>query len=116
MVTGTQQLGHTSLTLQMDHISILFIKCHKLYFHRATRHSRDVWTKLQRNWIHFYWLTGETPHTLQILVHDIENRFRPHIGPGRHSVLDFRNQVRIAHIQYIYADFYLNKNYIFPHI
>ena len=65
-----------------------------LHGYRTDDKSHDVWRKLERNWIHIFWLTGETPQTLSELVQEIEDRFRPHKIAGRKSFLDFRNQVQ----------------------
>ena len=55
--------------------------------------ANDVWVNLSRNWIDFFWLTGETPTTLGALVNDLENEFIPHRPPGRNCALNHRNQV-----------------------
>ena len=57
------------------------------------RQTGNVWDKLQTNWLHFFWLTGETPRTLQQLVHELQAKFQPYVTQGRKSILDFRNQV-----------------------
>ena len=62
------------------------------YLCRAMNQTRDVWALLETNWDHFYWLTGETPHTMLILVEAMRNRV-PRRRFGRPQVLDFRNQV-----------------------
>ena len=54
---------------------------------------RDVWRNMQHNWDDFYWLTGETPITLQVLVNQIEHRNIFNNPLGRPGALDFRNQV-----------------------
>ena len=62
-------------------------------FYRATLHDNDVWRSMQSNWNHFFWLTGETPETLQILVNILNRRFFWHRQYGRRSSLDLRHQV-----------------------
>ena len=52
-----------------------------------------MWLNLQQNWNHFYWLTGETPQTMQILVNAIDRKFFVHRHYGRNCSLDLRNQV-----------------------
>ena len=60
--------------------------------YKANLCSHDVWSLLQRNWIHF-WLTGETPQTLSQLVTEIEDKFFPLQSQGRKFLLDMRNKV-----------------------
>ena len=62
---------------------------------RATLHDNDVWNNLQRNWNHFFLLTGETPHSLQILVDVLDRTYFWHRHYGRNSCLDLKNQVKI---------------------
>ena len=56
---------------------------------------RDVWINMQNNWDDFYWLTGETPISLQVLVHQIEPRNIIHNNLGCREALNFRNQVSL---------------------
>ena len=56
--------------------------------------ARDVWNLLECNWLHFFWLTGESPATLSVMVNRIEQLFLPQIQTGRVHSLSFRNQVR----------------------
>ena len=51
------------------------------------------------NWLHFFWLTGETPPSLQILVNRMEQIYRNLVNNGRPEILSFRNQVHSV-IQY----------------
>ena len=60
---------------------------------RARLLGQDMWTILERNWVHFFWLTGETPDTLRILVQRLQFHFLPHLHIGRQQAIDFRNQV-----------------------
>ena len=53
-----------------------------------------MWDRLQDNWTHFYWLTGELPPTLQLIVNRLEVRFR-HRTRGRKCIITFRNQVHV---------------------
>ena len=59
----------------------------------ANLNTRDVWTVLAQNWTFFYWLTGETPQSLAMLVRSLQNNFHHFNRLGRNSALDFRNQV-----------------------
>ena len=65
-------------------------------FYRFIQNKHDVWTYLETNWIDFFWLTGETPRTLGQLALDIQRQFKPTIGSGRLSSLNFKNQVAIC--------------------
>ena len=65
--------------------------------YRVHANSQDLWMLLQRNWINFFWLTGETPQTLSILVNKLRNNFHTFNNLGCNSVLDFRNQVSYMH-------------------
>ena len=60
---------------------------------RANPQNSDVWIVLEKNWKDFYWLTGETPETLRILVQRMSTRFRYVRQMGRRSALDFPNKV-----------------------
>ena len=62
---------------------------------RCVDNSHDVWKDLSTNWNHFYWLTGETPVSMQIIIEGIrENFFNYHLhGNNR---LDFRNQILLV--------------------
>ena len=42
---------------------------------RILTDGNDVRSNLERNWIHFFWLTGETPVTLQNLVNCVKRDF-----------------------------------------
>ena len=67
--------------------------------YRCTRQRRDFWNNLEQNWTDFFWLTGDTPHTLDLLVQSIRqtrltaprNRRRC----GRKKILSLRNEVNI---------------------
>ena len=63
--------------------------------------ARDLWTKLQRNWKFFFWLTGEFPPTLQLIVDGIQNEFMPNVNRGRPQILDLRNQVSHEHLFHV---------------
>ena len=68
----------------------------------------DVWASLEQNWVHFFWLTGETPQTLTILVNTLRNRNFVHLRLGRIPSIDFRNQVsgmeiKICHLSELYV-------------
>ena len=68
--------------------------------YRCQRQRRDFWNNLERNWTDFFWLTGETPDTLSLLVNDIYCFRRRIIGrwykKGRRTSLTFRNQVLLT--------------------
>ena len=65
------------------------------FYFRAQRGYSDVWHNLSSNWSHFYWLTGETLDTLQLLVDRLRTTFR--INPiHRNSKLSLRNQVLLT--------------------
>ena len=53
----------------------------------------NVWRNLERNWSHFFWLTGETPATLRVLVTRIEQIYLPERPMGWAQALTFENQV-----------------------
>ena len=59
--------------------------------------SRDLWATLEQNWVHFFWLTGESPQTLNALVVRLRNLFFVHNNFGRNPIIDFRNQVSIKY-------------------
>ena len=61
--------------------------------YRCNEEMHDVWQLLERNWSHFFWLTGETPNSLSAIVTDVQNMYYPYIFRGRRTLLDFRNQV-----------------------
>ena len=62
-------------------------------WHRSTLHQTDVWNNLAQNWMHFFWLSGETPNTLFTLVQEIEGRHLNYFHKGRPSKLSLKNQV-----------------------
>ena len=68
--------------------------------------AQDVWGSLETNWNNFFWLTGETPITLSILVNQLYGHFIHVFHYGHRSKLDFRNQVTFYIVQcqtyYIY--------------
>ena len=64
-----------------------------ILFQRQIYRTNDLWGILETNWTHFFWLTGETPATLQIIVNRIQTLFRQQVNLGRPQILDFRNQV-----------------------
>ena len=64
-----------------------------LCFHRNEYIPTDMWIQLERNWLYFFWLTGEIPSTLQIVVNRIKKIFLPNITRSRNQCLSFRNQV-----------------------
>ena len=55
-----------------------------------------MWQQLENNWVNFFWLTGETPSTLAIIVNRIANINNPFVARGRPLCLDLRNQVSSA--------------------
>ena len=56
-------------------------------------HNRDVWINLEQNWSHCFWLTGETPQTLEILINRVESKFLNCCNSGPDSNLNLRNKV-----------------------
>ena len=64
--------------------------------YRALDAKKDLWNLLQNNWTHFFWLTGETPHTLLNIVEAVERIYFPITTRGRKTVLDLKNQVRTS--------------------
>ena len=52
-----------------------------------------MWDYLEQNWTNFYWLTGETPPSLQSIVHAVQREYLPNVDRGRAQIIDFRNQV-----------------------
>ena len=71
-------------------------------FYRATISKSDVWVNLSKNWDHFFWLTGETPDSLQILLNRIQARVNLCRKRGRMSPMSHRNQVKLEHFSHIY--------------
>ena len=62
---------------------------------RSTDNHHDVWRTLSQNWNHFYWLTGETPDTLNIIVQGLRsNFFRLH--QHRNNALNLHNKVLLV--------------------
>ena len=62
-------------------------------FNRKGHRTRDVWATLERNWSFFFWLTGETPPTLQLIVDRIQLNLLPQMHRGHAPLIDFRKQV-----------------------
>ena len=60
----------------------------------------DLWQNLQKNWLHFFWLTGETPASLQVIVNRIEVIYFPQITRGRKDCITFRNQVFVITMKF----------------
>ena len=77
-----------------------FKECHAsvLSSFRAQNGNYDVWSNLETNWTDFFWLTGETPDTLNVLVGKLHTIYT-NVFPMRRGVLDFRNKVR--HISFL---------------
>ena len=65
------------------------------FLFRATVTDIDVWRKLSTNWDHFFWLTGETPDTLDVIIDRLHHRMNIHRRCGRISFMSTRNQVRL---------------------
>ena len=63
---------------------------------RATFNRTNVWLNLEQNWNDFFWLTGETPDTLNNLAQELQDQFEPFFWRPRHGSLDFHNQVNLA--------------------
>ena len=59
---------------------------------RNETENGDMWARLEHNWSHFYWLTGEIPPTLNLIVGRLETRFRRR-QRGPKCKLTFLNQV-----------------------
>ena len=64
---------------------------------RKNYQPTDVWRSLETNWTMFFWLTGEIPPTLQLLVDEIRRGYFPEVTRGRAQVIDFRNQVSLSY-------------------
>ena len=62
----------------------------------------DVWTALSKNWDHFFWLTGETPDSLRILMNRIDGRIGLCRRRGRLSPMSKENQVKDVPCEYIH--------------
>ena len=81
--------------------------------YRATRFNFDCWNNLARNWTDFFWLTGETPDTLNLLVQLVRANLRNVRGRnfrrGRRPALTFRNQVRNFLQKYRFSNIGINK-------
>ena len=110
------QMTSSLLTLMLDWIYLVYLyqkllklrnkkKCWLVLPHmllqilagyRANSHTRDVWELLENNWNNFFWLTGETPNTLQLVVDQIERNFYPYVNRGRKTKLDLWNQVSMT--------------------
>ena len=74
------------------------MKCEKgMYsfniFNRSGYRRTDVWASLERNWSNFFWLTGETPGSLQVIVNRLTAIYLPQVARGRAENIDFCNQV-----------------------
>ena len=54
-----------------------------------------MWSLLETNWDNFYWLTGEIPPSLELLVAEIENDINL-MTLGGCPVMSFRNQVLLS--------------------
>ena len=87
-------------------IKYLKLKYHRQdsYCYRSTNENPDVWNNLERNWNHFFWLTGEIPISLQIISDKLQNRFIRTRASGRKSALSFRNQVSVEKLSDSHKD------------
>ena len=93
-----------------------FKKFLKICF-RATVLKADVWTNLSKNWDHFFWLTGETPDTLQILINRLHNRINLCRRRGRLSPISKRNQVINIYINFFTEKLSLTSGvFVFPNV
>ena len=70
---------------------------HLLVGYRAQNAHHDVWINLEQNWNDFFWLTGETPQTLNALSLKLERIYTTTFRMRR-GLLDFKNQVSINFI------------------
>ena len=119
MFQEMMQIMNSSLPMLLPCISVIILYCRYLKMkstkrkrlwkphmllrilagYRANEQTHDVWRLLESNWTHFFWLTGETPVTLQGLVDALENHYYPYIYRGHRTLLDFHNQVHTtAHL------------------
>ena len=74
----------------------LFPKLKKHFPFRRNSQQLDVWQQLEQNWDSFYWLTGEIPPSIAMIISDIEPLFRRYVNRfGRTPKLNLRNQVKI---------------------
>ena len=60
---------------------------------REVNQKADMWDFLERNWTHFYWLMGEIPPSLQMIVNQLNEKFGRR-QRGHNCIISFRNQVR----------------------
>ena len=63
--------------------------------------GQDVCYQLQQNWVNFFWLTGETLDTFNILVDRLRTRFDVRNNFGCDPALNLPNQV--THILHVIA-------------
>ena len=75
------------------------VKCHTFMFHnmfiffrRSNTSTNDLWFTLEQNWDHFFWLTGDIPPSLNLIVNEIRPKLQIR-GRGRKLSLSVRNQV-----------------------
>ena len=97
MLYMTLKLRRRKRELFKPHLMLQYLPGFRLNFN-----PRDVWSRLQNNWIYFYWLTGETPQTLSIIVRKLQNNIWHFNNLGRNSALDLRNQVKKFNMTTVY--------------
>ena len=71
--------------------------------YRSSVQHRNVWNNLETNWSHFFWLTGETPDTLSILISRLETKFLNCQTYGPRSYLNLNNKVSYDCMHYIFT-------------
>ena len=60
--------------------------------YRSNIERNNLWVKLEQNWDHFFWLTGEIPPSLQKLCDQLIDYFGRQLLRGK-CALSFRNRV-----------------------
>ena len=72
--------------------------CHIAFYafscFRSTLENKDVWANMECNWVHFFWLTGETPKTLMSMVKNIDQQYFHQFQMIEAGKTDLKNQVR----------------------
>ena len=108
-IFGRIQVFLLKVTFKMTYL------CDKIYmsilkFNRAELRPQDLWTKLSRNWTFFFWLTGEIPPTLQVMIDLIQHEYIPHVQRGRPQSSQF--YFNIGHLEWVSFPKFVNL-YIF---
>ena len=75
-----------------------------------------MWSNLEENWSHFFWLIGETPDTLTILINRIEAKYINCSSYGPESNLNLKNKVRMIQFSSFKAFIQIQNVYRFIHV